>query len=69
MSFVQLFVLPALELNSLKHQIQDVQFFQHHALLWKRLYNFFLKQTIIILVIVFDFLLLFLLRNFLRLFL
>ena len=61
MSFVQLFVLPALELNSLKHQIQDVQSFQHHTLLWKRLSNFFLKQTIIILVIIFDFLLLFLL--------
>ena len=59
----------ALELSSLKHQIQDVQSFQHHTLLWKRLYNFFLKQTIIILVIVFDFLLLFLLQNFLRLFL
>jgi hypothetical protein len=69
MSFVQLFVLPALELSSLKHQIQDVQSFQHHALLWKRLSNFFSKQTIIILVIVFDFLLLFLLQNFLQLFL
>jgi hypothetical protein len=69
MSFVQLFVLPALELSSLKHQIQDVQSFQHHALLWKRLSNFFSKQIITILVIVFDLLLLFLLQNFLQLFL
>ena len=69
MSFVQLFVLPALELSFLKHRIQDVQSFQHHTLLWKRLSNFFSKQTIIILVIDFDFLLLFLLWNFLRLFL
>ena len=49
MSFVQLFVLPALELNSLKHQIQDTRSFQHHTLPWKRLSNFFSKQTIIIL--------------------
>ena len=37
--------------------------------LWKRLSNFFSRQTIIILVINFDFLLLFLLQNFLWLFL
>ena len=43
--------------------------FQHHALLWKRLSNFFSKQTIIILVINFDFLLLFLFQNFLQPFL
>ena len=40
----------------------------HHALLWKRLSNFFSKQTIIILVINFDFLL-FLFQNFLQPFL
>ena len=61
MSFIQLFVLPALKLSSLKHQIQDVQSFQYHTLPWKRLSNFFLKQIIIILVISFIFLLLFLL--------
>ena len=69
MSFIQLFVLPALELSFLKHRIQDVHSFQYHALPWKRLSNFFLKQIIIILVINFVFLLLFLLRNFLRPFL
>ena len=68
MSFVQLFVLPALELSSLNHWIQDIQSFQHPTLPWKRLFNFFLKQIIIILVINFVFLLLFLLL-FLRLFL
>ena len=60
-SFVQLFVLPALELSFLKHRIQDVQSFQYHALPWKRFSNFFLKQIIIILVINFAFFLLFLL--------
>ena len=65
MSFIQLFVLPTLELSFLKHQIQDVQSVQHHALLWKRLFNFFLKLIIIILAINFIFLLLFLLQNFL----
>ena len=69
MSFIQLFMLPALELSSLKHWIQDIQSFQHHALFWKRLSNFFSKQIIIILVINFVILLLFLLQNFLRLFL
>ena len=69
MSFVQLFVLPTLELSFLKHWIQDVQSFQYHALPWKRLSNFFLKQIIIILVINFNFLLLFLLWNFLQPFL
>ena len=69
MSFVQLFVLPDLELSSLNHQIQKVQSFQHHALPWKRLSNFFLKQIIIILVINFVFLLLFLHLLFLQLFL
>ena len=69
MSFVQLFVLPTLELSSLKHQIQDIQSFQNHTLPWKRLSNFFLKQIITILVINFVFLLRFLLLLFLRLFL
>ena len=69
MSFVQQIVLPALELSFLKHQIQDIQSFQYHTLLWKRLFNFFLKLIIIIPVINFVFLLLFLLRNFLRPFL
>ena len=66
MSFVQLFVLPALEPSFLKHRIQDVQSFQYHALLWKRLFNFFSKLIIIILAINFVFLLLFLLQNFLQ---
>jgi hypothetical protein len=69
MSFVQLFVLLALELSFLKHQIQDVQSFQYYALLWKRLFNFFLKLIIIIPAINSIFLLLFLLQNFLQLFL
>ena len=69
MSFLQLFMLPALELSFLKHWIQDVQSFEYQALLWKRLFNFFLKLIIIILVINFVFLLLFLLWNFLRPFL
>ena len=51
MSFVQLFMLPALELSFLQPQIQDVQSLQYHTLPWKRLSNFFLKQIIIILVI------------------
>ena len=68
-SFVQLFVLPALELSSLKHWIQDVQSFKYHALPWRKLSNFFLKQIIIILVTNFIFLLRFLLQNFLQLFL
>ena len=55
--------------RSFKHWIQDDQSFQHHALLWKRLSNFFSKQTIIILVIDFVFFPLFLFRNFLRQFL
>ena len=63
MSFVQLCMLPALELSFLKHRIQDVQSFQYHALLWKRLFNFFLKLIIIILAINVVFLLLFLLQN------
>ena len=39
--------------------------FQYHALLWNRLFNFFLKLIIIIPAINFVFILLFLLRNFL----
>ena len=69
MSFVQLFMLPILKLSFLKHQIQDIQSFQYHALLWKRLFNFFLKPIIIILAINFIFLLFFLLLLFLRPFL
>ena len=57
MSFIQLFMLPTLELSFLKHRIQDVQSFQHHTLLWKRLFNFCLKLIIIILAINFIFLL------------
>ena len=69
LSFVHLFVLLALKLSFLKHWIQDVQSFQYHTLLWKRLFNFFSKLIIIILAINFIFLLVFLLQNFLRPFL
>ena len=43
MSFIQLFVLLTLDLSFLKHRIQDIQSFQHHALPWKRLQ--FLLET------------------------